>query len=147
MAIYDIYERLDAGEAHDVVRLDHLQRERGRLKAQTESGDELRLFLDRGKTLAIHERLRSDCGRVFSVEGAIETVTRAETEDAHLFARACYHLGNRHVKLQIGDGWLRITPDHVLEEMLQLLGLATRQEEVVFVPESGAYGGGHGHSH
>jgi urease accessory protein len=65
-----------------------------------------------------------------------------------VFARACYHLGNRHVKVQVGERWLRISPDHVLEQMLGQLGLRLEPEEAVFVPESGAYAGGsHGHHH
>jgi urease accessory protein len=49
------------------------------------------------------------------------------------------------VKLQIGDRWLRIPPDHVLEEMLVMMGLTLTHEMVVFVPESGAYTHGHHH--
>ncbi len=61
--------------------------------------------------------------------------------------RACYHLGNRHVKLQVGERWLRMQPDHVLEEMLELLGLTLTHQETVFVPESGAYSNGGHHHH
>jgi urease accessory protein len=79
------------------------------------------------------------------IEGAVEEVTHAECEDWHTFARACYHLGNRHVKIQVGERWLRIKPDHVLEEMLELLGLTLTKQDTVFVPESGAYAHGHHH--
>ncbi|MCZ6830625.1 MAG: urease accessory protein UreE [Gammaproteobacteria bacterium] len=149
--VYEIYQRLDRENVelvHDQVVLDHLQREKGRLKARAGSGAELRIFLERGKTLFIGEVLQSRCGRNFEVVGAPEKVTRASAPDWHTLAKACYHLGNRHVKLQIGERWLRITPDHVLEEMLRQLGLEVGAEEAVFVPESGAYAGGqHGHHH
>ncbi|MEM1110489.1 MAG: urease accessory protein UreE [Pseudomonadota bacterium] len=146
----EVYERLPAGggTADERVVLDHLQRERGRIKAQTESGRELRVFLERGKTLAVGELLRSECGQLIEVVAATEPVLQAEAADWQTFARACYHLGNRHVKVQIGECWLRITPDHVLSEMLAQLGLSTRELEAPFVPESGAYAGGaHGHHH
>ena len=147
---YEIYTRLGADGielVHDTLVLDHLQREKGRLKALTGNGDELRIFLDRGKVLAVGEILQSQCGRNFRVEAADEPVVRAHTDDWLLFSRACYHLGNRHVKMQIGERWLRITPDHVLRDMLEQLGLDTFDEVAPFVPESGAYAGGHGHSH
>ncbi len=150
-ATFEIRQRLspdEAAEVYDAVVLDHLQREKGRFKANSAGGDELRVFLERGRTLQVGERLRSDCGREFRVEAASEPVIHAETADWQLFSRACYHLGNRHVKMQVGERWLRITPDHVLREMLELLGLQTAEEVAPFIPESGAYaGGGHGHSH
>ena len=68
-------------------------------------------------------------------------------------ARAAYHLGNRHVAVQVGEGWLRLAADHVLEHMLHGLGARTRLIEAPFEPEAGAYAsghshqGGHGHSH
>ena len=154
----EIYQRLGTGSGkaprYQLV-LDHLQRDRGRLRAWTSDDSEVRIFLDRGKPLQVGEILQSQCGNFVEVVGAEEPVTTARCEDWFTFSRACYHLGNRHVKLQIangeseGDRWLRITPDHVLEEMLELLGLSLTREQAVFVPESGAYSTGHsnGHSH
>ena len=147
-----VFERLrpDSGlHIDDQLVLDHLQREKGRFKAYASSGEEVRVFLERGQTLAIGEVLRSECGKHLAVLGAVEEVTTARCEDWGLFSKACYHLGNRHVKMQIGDRWLRITPDHVLEDMLQQLGLSTSREQAVFVPEPGAYlqRGGHHHHH
>ena len=133
---------------HDRVVLDHLQRERGRLKVLSENGSELRIFLERGKTLALGELLESECGRLFEVAGASELVVRGSCSDWQIFARGCYHLGNRHVKIQVGERWLLMTPDPVLEQMLRQLGLQVSHEELVFVPEAGAYAGaGHGHHH
>ncbi len=65
--------------------------------------------------------------------------------DQFEFTRAAYHLGNRHVPVQIGDGFLRIATDHVLCDMLLGLGAHVQEMEAPFEPESGAYGGGHGH--
>lgn len=146
----EIYERV-GHQTEDVVDvhlvLNHEQREKGRLRTISAEGEEVRLFLERGKPLQIGELLRSQCGRHVVVEGAYEPVITAMCDDWETFSRACYHLGNRHVKLQIGTQWLRILPDHVLEEMLVMLGMTIRQDNAVFVPESGAYGNHGAHSH
>ncbi|MCB1767833.1 MAG: urease accessory protein UreE, partial [Candidatus Competibacteraceae bacterium] len=55
-------------------------------------------------------------------------------------------LGNRHVALQLGPGWLRYPHDHVLDDMTRELGLTVSREQAPFEPEAGAYGGGH-HRH
>ena len=149
----EIYERLGteaSGPVYATVCLTHEQRDRGRLKLTSTDGEEVRVFLERGKALLVGEYLKSHCGKIVQVQGAPEPVTEATCDDWHTFARACYHLGNRHVKLQVGDKWLRITPDHVLEQMLELLELSITRKEAVFVPENGAYFkglGGHSHSH
>ncbi len=140
--MYEVYERIGMETAIAVdeqLPLDHLLREKGRFKTETASGIETRVFLERGNTLQIGEVLKTQCGKTIQVTGAQEDVITATCDDWETFSKACYHLGNRHVKLHIGDKWLRITPDHVLEEMLQLLGLATQHEQAIFSPESGAY--------
>lgn len=147
----EVYERLGT-HCHDavdeIVTLDSDQRERGRLRLVSENGVEVRLFLERGNALLVGEFLKSECGKIVQVQGAVETVAHASCEDWHTFSRACYHLGNRHTKIQIGERWLRFTPDHVLEEMVHMLGLEVTHEEAVFAPENGAYfKGGHSHSH
>ncbi len=151
----EIYERLGvpeqegdlAGPVDATVCLTHEQRDRGRLRLISTDGEEVRVFLERGKPLLVGEYLKSHCGKRVQVAGAVEAVAEATCDDWHTFARACYHLGNRHVKLQVGERWLRIQPDHVLEDMLVLLGLTITHTENVFVPESGAYSGGHAHAH
>ena len=84
---------------------------------------------------------------VIGIEAASEDVSTVHHEDPVMLARAAYHLGNRHVPLQVGDGWLRYQHDHVLDDMVRGLGLAVKTETAPFEPEAGAYGGGHGHSH
>ena len=151
--MYEIYERIALDKpvsVDDQLELDHLQREKGRIKAITRGGVEARLFVERGNTLKVGEIVKTHCGKYLCVVGKKETVVKASCEDWETFSKACYHLGNRHVKLQIGERWLRITPDHVLEELLHLLGLNVTHELEVFEPESGAYsqsGHSHGHSH
>jgi urease accessory protein len=67
--------------------------------------------------------------------------------DAPTLTRAAYHLGNRHVPLQVGDGWLRLEQDHVLKDMLLGLNVTVQELQAPFEPEAGAYGGGHRHHH
>lgn len=127
--------------------LTHEQRSRGRLRLPQPDGVEVRLFLQRGEALQLGEYLRGSKGELLRVAGAVEQVATAVCEDWPTFSKACYHLGNRHVKLQIGERWLRIVRDHVLEAMLQGLGLAVQHELAVFDPEGGAYAHGHAHGH
>ncbi|MBU2098929.1 MAG: urease accessory protein UreE [Gammaproteobacteria bacterium] len=147
----EIYERLGTQgnyPADTRVILTHEQRDRGRLRVFSPEGEEVRIFLTRGSPLLVGETLRAQCGRYVLVEGAIEAVAVARCDDWPTFARACYHLGNRHVKVQVGERLLRILPDHVLEAMLTQLGLEVEHARHVFVPESGAYAhGAHSHSH
>lgn len=146
--MFDVYERLgvqhNVQDIYSVVVLTHEQREKGRLKLVCEKGEEVRVFLERGKPLQVGELLKTECGRFIQVIGAQEPVTHAYCDNWEDFAKACYHLGNRHSKVQIGERWLHIKPDHVLEDMLRLLGLSITHKQAIFTPESGAY---HGHSH
>jgi urease accessory protein len=80
------------------------------------------------------------------VGAAPEWVSTLHAPDARLLARVAYHLGNRHVALQIGEGWLRYSHDHVLDEMARGLGAQLSVEQAPFEPEGGAYHAG-GHSH
>jgi urease accessory protein len=123
------------------------QRQKSRLRAQLDSGEEVGLFLPRGTVLRHGDRLRAADGRVVEVRAALEMVSTARADDPLALARAAYHLGNRHVALQLGPGWLRYPHDHVLDGMARELGLAVTCEQAPFEPEAGAYGGGHHHGH
>ena len=106
-------------------------------------------MLERGSVLRQGDFLRADNGLVIEVRAADEEVVLFTTSDPFLLARACYHLGNRHIPVQIGEGWIRIQRDHVLEDMVRSLGLSVKHELAPFEPEGGAYGGhsAHPHSH
>lgn len=143
----EVFQRLDG--PHELepdyrLLLTQGQRCRARLKTQTICGKDVGIFLPHGQPLVIGEYLQSSCGKTLMIEGATEQVMSASCEDPLLFARACYHLGNRHVKIQITENTLIITPDSVLEKMLHGLGLKVQEESAVFVPENGAY---HSHKH
>ena len=123
------------------------KRQKSRLRVSLDNNQEAALMLERGSVLRHGELLRAENGLVVEVRAANEKVAVISREDSFLLARACYHLGNRHVPLQIGGGWLRIQRDHVLEEMVQSLGLFVKHECTPFEPESGAYSGHSIHSH
>ena len=119
---------------------------RSRLRASLDDGREVALFLARGEVLRDGDCLLAEDGTVVQVRSAREHCSLALTGDAVLLARACYHLGNRHIALQVGAGWLRYLHDHVLDEMVAALGLTVSEEWAPFEPEAGAYpGGGHHH--
>ncbi|MFO1424539.1 MAG: urease accessory protein UreE [Candidatus Competibacteraceae bacterium] len=142
-----IVERLSADlPAQATLTLPFEQRQKSRLRTRLDSGEEVGLFLPRGTVLRHGDRLRATDGRVVEVRAAPETVSTAHTTDSLLLARAAYHLGNRHVALQLGPGWLRYQHDHVLDGMVWKLGLAVVCEQEPFEPEAGAYGGHH-HTH
>lgn len=130
--------------ADDQVILPFELRQKGRFKAVSETGVELGVFLERGQVLADGDKLQAEDGRVVAVVAKPEDVVTAHADDWASFARACYHLGNRHVTLQLGERWLRFQPDHVLEHLAEHLGLRLVKGAAPFHPESGAY---HGHSH
>ena len=121
---------------------------KSRLRTKLASGEECGLFLERGGVLRGGDKLAGNDGRVVAVVAAPELLMEAASDDPLQLARAAYHLGNRHVAVQILAGSLRIAQDHVLGEMLRGLGLPVTEIEAPFEPEAGAYGahGGHGHS-
>ena len=120
-------------------------RVKSRFRATLDNGDEVGVFLERGGMLRDGHALRAESGEWVAVRAAPEPVSTVHCEEPLLLARAAYHLGNRHVALQIGPGLLRYLHDHVLDDMLRGIGLLPIFECAAFEPEAGAYG--HGHSH
>jgi urease accessory protein len=117
------------------------------LHATLDSGAEVGLFLDRGQVLRGGDVLKTEEGDFVQVCAAQENVSTVKCDSTHLFARACYHLGNRHVPLEINSHYLRYQHDHVLDDMLRQLGCQVVHEQAPFEPESGAYAHAHSHSH
>lgn len=128
------------------LTLPFAERQRSRLRTRLDSGEEIGLWLPRSRVLRGGDCLRTDTGEVIEVRAAAESVSTASTPDPILLARGAYHLGNRHVPLQVGGGWLRYGHDPVLDHMVRELGLAVILEQAPFEPEAGAYHGGHHHS-
>ena len=124
------------------------QRVKSRLKIVLDNGEPAGLFLQRGKTLRHGDRLCADSGEIVEIRAAEESVSTLYLDDPLQMARACYHLGNRHVPLQIDAGFIRYQHDHVLDDMLATMGMQVVTEQAAFEPEAGAYGGHHhGHAH
>ena len=119
-------------------------RRKSRLRARLDDGHEVALLLERGSVLRDGDRLRSDCGRCIEVAAGNEPVSVVRANDARTLARAAYHLGNRHVPVQVGRHELRYLADHVLDEMVAGLEAEVVRAELPFEPEAGAYGH-HGH--
>ena len=143
-----ITEKIDTPAKHSAsLTLPFEKRQKSRLRVSLDNDQEVALILERGSVMRHGELLRADNGLIIEIRAADEEVAVVLTEDSFLFARACYHLGNRHVPLQIGEGWLRIQRDHVLENMVQSLGLTVSHQLAPFEPESGAYSGHSNHSH
>ncbi len=132
--------------AETTLTLPYERRIKSRLRVTLDNGREAGLFLERGTTLKEDDLLSDGDGLCVRIVAAPETVSTVVCDDPLLFARACYHLGNRHVPLQIEPGRLRYQHDHVLDEMVRGLGLQVAVEQAPFEPEAGAYSGG-GHHH
>lgn len=134
------------GTWQDEVHLVFSEREKSRYRTTTQRGQELGWFLPRGLVLCDGDALVCSNTEIVMIRAATETLSEASSEDPHLLLRAAYHLGNRHVSLQILPGALRFPRDHVLEEMLEGLGLTVSVVDDSFRPESGAYAK-HAHTH
>ena len=119
-------------------------RTKSRLRTRLDSGEEAWLFLERGSVLRGGDKLAAKDGRIVLVVAAAEELMEAMSADPRQLARAAYHLGNRHVAVELGEGRLRFAADHVLGDMVAGLGLPVTRIVAPFEPESGAYGSGHG---
>lgn len=136
----------DAGPCDDELALPFERRQHSRLRVTLGSGREAAILLPRGSRLRGGDCLWGEDadGRAVRVRvvAAAEEVYRVTGEP---LVRAAYHLGNRHVPIELGDGFLRLGRDTVLRDMLRGLGFSVIEEQAAFDPEPGAYGEGHRH--
>jgi len=121
------------------------QRQKTRFRARLASGETVAVLLPRGEVLRGGDRVTASDGRVIAIVAEPESLLHIECSSASELARAAYHLGNRHVAVQVGAGFLRIAHDHVLENMLRQLGAKVSSISAPFEPEAGAYAGAHEH--
>ena len=149
-----LIEKTDSsGAVNTTLTLPLHSRIKSRLRVILDNGDDAGLFLARGVSLQTGDVLCTDDDYRVQIIAACEKLSIIRSNDSHLLARACYHLGNRHVSIQIEKDSVRYLHDHVLDEMLQGLGLVVDSMDGPFEPEPGAYGGSadkvhqHGHSH
>ncbi len=138
---------MDAGNAQAQLKLPFDLRQKSRLRTKLVSGEDAWLMLPRGEILRGGDKLQASDGRIVEVVSQAEDVLHVECASAMALTRAAYHLGNRHVPVQVGDGFLRIAADHVLADMLKGLGAQLTAMHAPFEPEAGAYGGGGHHHH
>ena len=133
------------------VSLDWDVRQKSRFDATDSAGRTLGVFLPRGTQARGGDVLVAEDGSLIRVQAAAQPVmvVRHCTQHGTPFdlTRAAYHLGNRHVAIELQPDHLKIEPDHVLAEMLARMHLIVTTEEAAFEPEGGAYAAGHGHGH
>ena len=115
-------------------------RTRSRHRFMTVEGEEINLQLQRGIVLKEGDILANENNQAIAFVIAKPEPVLTVTADHPLdFLRAAYHLGNRHISLEITESYLRLSPDSVLEDMVLQLGLTVIKETQPFQPESGAY--------
>lgn len=144
----ELVERIEFSAGMKVagqLELSFALRQKRQFAARLRGGEEVLVSLPRGPVLRGGDWLRSADGRSVEVVAAPEALLQVEARDAHQLARLAYHLGNRHVAVEVGDGFLRIAEDGVLEQMLVGLGATVRHLVAPFEPEAGAYSFGHRH--
>ena len=138
------------------VELDWDVRQKSRFDATDSAGRMLGVFLPRGTSVRGGDALVAEDGSLVVVKAAPQAVlvVRHCTQHGSPFdlLRAAYHLGNRHVQLELQADHLKLEPDHVLADMLRAMHLIVSDESAAFEPEAGAYAAvsgahDHGHSH
>ncbi len=138
------------------IELDWDLRQKSRLEATDSAGRSIGVFLPRGTVLRGGDVLVAEDGSLVQVWAAPQQVLRITHCSKHGtpfdLIRAAYHLGNRHVPIELKPDFLQIEPDHVLADMLRAMHLIVNAVEAPFEPENGAYATGghaqhHGHEH
>jgi urease accessory protein len=138
------------------IELDWDIRQKSRFDATDSQGRQIGVFLPRGTAVRGGDVLVAEDGSLVRMIAAPQPVLRITHCTAHGtpfdLTRAAYHLGNRHVPIELKPDHLKIEPDHVLADMLRSMHLIVVAVEEAFEPEGGAYGshehahgGGHGH--
>ena len=137
------------------VSLDWDTRQKSRFDATDSDGRTLGVFLPRGTVVRGGDVLVAEDGSLVKVNATPQPVLVVRTCPEHGapvdLVRAAYHLGNRHIQLEVTPDHLHLEPDHVLADMLRQMHLIVTEETAPFEPEGGAYApgghGSHGHGH
>ncbi len=145
LEVFEIAKKPSPSASMEVV-LTFDERQKSRYKTTTACGKDVGWFIERGTVLQDGDVLQCKSSELIKVIAAPEAVSEVRSQNQLLLTRAAYHLGNRHVPLQIGPGFLRYLRDHVLDDMVRGLDLEVHHEEQPFQPENGAYHGQHQHS-
>ena len=139
--------RWDETSAVDSITLDAHERHRRRMVMSGERGTKFLLDLPQATTLHDGDGLVLDDGAMVRIVGRPERLIEVVAADTHALARLAWHIGNRHVDVEIVGDRLRIRRDHVIEEMLRGLGARLSPVDAPFNPEHGAYDHHHGQGH
>lgn len=133
----------------DTVELPFDTRKKSRFRTVTSSGKDLKVILPRGNVLQSGQLLLTESQQAIKVISAPEQLSCVSCDSSLLLMRIAYHLGNRHVPLQIEADSLYYQHDHVLDDMIIGLGASVKSVSQAFEPEDGAYqlGLGAGHHH
>ena len=135
------------------IELDWDVRQKSRFDTTDSQGRQIGVFLPRGTVVRGGDVLVAEDGSLVRVLAAPQAVLRITHCSQHGtpfdLTRAAYHLGNRHVPIELQPDHLKIEPDHVLADMLRAMHLIVTEQNLAFEPEGGAYAAGHGggHSH
>ncbi len=141
--------RVQEGVATASATLSLDTRIKSRVRITLDDGRDAGLMLERGQLIRGGELLTDEAGgEVIRVIAAAEEVSTVRSDDPLALARCAYHLGNRHVPLQVEAGFLRYQHDHVLDDMVRGFALDVCVEQAPFEPEAGAYQSApHSHKH
>ncbi len=134
-----------AARAADSITLDFDARHRRRMRMTTDGGMPFLLDLAETRLLQDGDGLACGDGLTIVVRAAEETLLEVRCDDPTELARVAYHLGNRHLSVQVLPNLLRLRDDHVIADMLRQLGAEIAVVKAPFTPESGAYAQGHSH--
>ncbi len=144
----EIVDRIDANSGlppAGQLEINFALRQKRQFAAKLRTGEEALVRLPRGPVLRGGDILRAGNGTLIEVIAAPEALLHIASNGPSELARLAYHLGNRHVAVEVGDGFLRIAEDSVLEQMLFGLGATVHRVVASFEPEAGAYAFGHRH--
>jgi urease accessory protein len=137
----------DDRTADDRVLIDFDRRHRRRILLATETGEEVLLDLPQAVRLRDGDALEAADGRLIRVVAKPEPLLEIHAHEPAELVRIAWHLGNRHLPVQLLGDRIRIRTDHVIAEMVHGLGGHAHALEAPFDPEGGAYAGGHHHHH
>ncbi len=132
-------------ERYTSVPLTYDQRMKHRLFLNLSAVGEAHIILPRGMRLDHGLHIQAENGSVLKIESAEEELSVVKAQGLDL-ARACYHLGNRHIPAAIGEGSVSYQRDLVIDDMMKGLGFDVTHDTRSFQPESGAYAA-HSHEH
>lgn len=131
----------------DCVVIDFDNRHRRRILLATESGGEVLLDLPQATRLRDGDGLKIEQGRIVRVVAQVEALLELRAHSTVELMQIAWHLGNRHLPVQILGNRMRIRADHVIGEMVSLLGGHVEAIDAPFDPEAGAYSGSHDRAH